>query len=348
MTSYPLSICIPSNRTYQGSRASISSAINFCDLSGSELVVSDNSNDVNKSNFWDNIKLDFFNYNSNTPPEAHHNWYNAQNNSKGLYTCMLSDDDLIFNIENPVVDYRDLYKNDIFGIKPIIKLWTNESGTYRTNSFSITDETAMQRVCSYYKNANGNNTTLFSFYRNNIHHDLMELALCHPTRGGYVDWAFVTALVSSGKILLDTSKLLLYKNTNWTGTQEDIDKKAQKLFEDCGLTERGKLFEDLLGGIDSFIFVARKTSPVNRQEILDAGKNIYALNIRNFCKNYNLKPSKFTEEEGRLIQKLEKTEKFENCLDLSLKIIELLRGDLVSKYIKFYEKSLEKDWCTVA
>ena len=102
MTNYPLSICMPSNRSHQGSRASISTAINFCDLSGSELVVSDNSNDIDKSNMWGNINLDFFKYNSNTPEDTLSNWYDAQTKSNGLYTCMLSDDDLILNIDKPI------------------------------------------------------------------------------------------------------------------------------------------------------------------------------------------------------------------------------------------------------
>lgn len=347
MTNYPLSICMPSNRAHQNSKASISTAINFCELSGSELVVSDNSNDVNKSNLWESIKLNFFNYYSNTPPNELLNWYNAQKKSKGLYTCMLSDDDLILNIDEPQVDYRYLYNSDIIGIKPITKLWNQKAGTYRTNDFSITDETAKQRIHTYYTNAKGNNTTLFSFFRNDIHNDIMKLSLDHPTRGGYTDWAAVCGLVSSGKILLDTSKLLLYKNNNWSGTQEQIDIKVQNLYKKSGLSERGSLFEDLLSGIDSFIYVARKSSPVNRKEIIDAGKYIFESNIISFCKKYNSNPSKFTQEEGKVIQKLQNTEKFQKCLDLSLKVVELLNSDLVNKYLNFYKKSLEVEWGSI-
>ena len=347
MTSYPLSICIPSNKPYQSSRASISSAINFCDLTSSELMVSDNSCDLNKSNFWESIKLDYFNYKSNAPIDGVANWYNAQENSQGLYTCMLSDDDLILNIDNPLVDYRDLYNNGIFGIKPVTKLWNEKIGTYKTNDFSITDETAIQRMHTYYTKANGNNTTLFSFFNSNIHNDLRKLSLEHPTRGGHADWAFVCGLVSSGKILLDTSKLLLYKNTNWFGSQEHISKQVKNLYKKSGLSERGSLFEDLLSAIDSFIFVARKTSPVDRKEIIDAGKYIFKSNVISFCKKYNQEPYKFTEEEGKVIQKLQNTEQFEISLDLSLKIIELLKSDLVPKYLNFYKKSLEIEWGTI-
>ena len=123
MVNYPLSICIPSNREHLNSKATISSALNFCDLSNSELVVSDNSDDIKKSDFWKSIKLDFFNYESDAPLDSNDNWYNAIKNSNGLYTGILSDDDLIMNVDEPEVEYTEVYKNNIFGIKPIIHLW---------------------------------------------------------------------------------------------------------------------------------------------------------------------------------------------------------------------------------
>ncbi len=344
MANYPLSICIPSNREHINSRATISAALNFCDLSNSELIVSDNSDDIKKSKFWDNIKLDFFNYDSDAPFDSNQNWYNALNKSNGLYAGILSDDDLILNVDNPDVDYLDIYKNDIFGIKPIIQLWNKKVGTYTTNNFNISDETASKRIHTYLTKANGNNTTLYSFYKKEIYHDLMQLSLYHPTKGGYADWAFVAGLVSSGKILLDSSKMLLYKNTNWFGTKEYINKQDQGLYKNCGLTERGSLFGGLFRGLDSFIYVARKSSPVNRKELLEAAKYIFQLNVNAFYNKYHLEPSKFTEEEGKAIQKIKDTHNFEDCLDRSLKVIEVFKKELVPGYLNFYQKSLEKDW----
>ena len=52
---------MPSKRSLEESRASISSAIGFCDMTGSELVISDSS-EKNKSEMWNNIPLPFMNY----------------------------------------------------------------------------------------------------------------------------------------------------------------------------------------------------------------------------------------------------------------------------------------------
>ena len=96
MTNFNLSICMPSNRNHNGSRASISSALNFCDLTNSELIVSDNSYDIKKSNFWNNLNLNFLKYEKDAPLESNSNWHNALSKSHGLYAGILSDDDLIY------------------------------------------------------------------------------------------------------------------------------------------------------------------------------------------------------------------------------------------------------------
>ena len=129
------------------------------------------------------------------------------------------------------MEYNEIYNNNILGIKPIIQLWNGSVGAYNINNFNISDDTAKLRLISYLNNANGNNTTLYSFYNKKVFLDLLKLSLSHPTRGGYTDWAFVAGLVSSGKILVDSSKLLLYKNTNWFGTQEYINEQDRKLYE---------------------------------------------------------------------------------------------------------------------
>ena len=131
MNNFNLSICMPSNRDHIESKGSISSALNFCDLTNSELVVSDNSNDIRKSNFWKNLNLNFFKYDAEAPTESNNNWYNALSKSAGLYAGILSDDDLILNIDQPAVEYKEIFNNNVIGIKPIIQLWNETVGTYK-------------------------------------------------------------------------------------------------------------------------------------------------------------------------------------------------------------------------
>ena len=55
------------------------------------------------------------------------------------------------------------------------------------NIFNLDEENSFERVKSYTKLCNGNNTTLYSFFNTDILKEIMELALFHPTRGGYSD-----------------------------------------------------------------------------------------------------------------------------------------------------------------
>ena len=65
MTEYSLSICIPSKRNLEESKDSISSAIGFCDSTNSELVISDNSGNSEKSEMEEKFLFLFMKYMAN-------------------------------------------------------------------------------------------------------------------------------------------------------------------------------------------------------------------------------------------------------------------------------------------
>ena len=345
---YALSISIPSNGKFEESKDSIKSAINFCKLTSSELNISDNSNDKKKINYWKNFQASNIHFLKSKENNSTKNWYNSIKNASGIYTGIVSDDDIIINISNTEVDYKDIYNHNIFGIKPIIQLWNEDVGTYATNQFNLDEENSFQRLLSYTKLNAGNNTTLFSFFNTNILKELMELAIYHPTRGGYSDWSFVSGLVSSGKILHDSSKVLIYKNKNWFGPPDMILKNKVSLYTNCGLTERGILFELFLKALDSFIYITRKNSPVSRKEIIETGKLYFQNLILCFLEKYKNNKGCYSDSEQKYISKLSPSNSFEKNIEISLNILEVFNVNLVNKYLNFYNISLENDWGVVA
>ena len=105
-----LSICIPSNKNLSDSKESISSAIGFCEATNSELIVSDNSNDENKINLWNNLRLPYFKFlPSNNNANWAANWLNGIQNCNSKFTGIVSDDDLILNLSKRLVTLRTVY-----------------------------------------------------------------------------------------------------------------------------------------------------------------------------------------------------------------------------------------------
>lgn len=345
MSNYPLSICIPSKRNLEQSKASISSAIGFCDSTGSELVISDSSGVSNKEEMWKKIPLPFMKYiksDSKKNSNWRDNWYKGIENCSGKFIGVVSDDDIIVNLDDSIIDYKEIDHSDIAGIKPLISLWSSSAGIYKINKFNIDGNTALERVKQYQILAAGNNTTYYSFYKNNILKDIYSLLQHHPTKGGYIDWSITLTCVAAGKVLVDASKLLIYKNNNWFGSQEFINKQACKLYEDCGLGDLGYLMSPLLNALDVFILIMRKKSELALDEKLEAAEYMLDYNLQLFIRNCSHHNEFNTNE---LFKKINTKDNIENKLNKSLAVIESkFSNTLANKYKLFYENALEAKW----
>lgn len=344
MNNNQLSICIPSNRNFIKSKDSISSAIGFCEANNANLVISDNSCDDIKDDFWNKIKLPNLIFDSNSSLNFwSDNWLNGIKKCKSTFTGIVSDDDVITNLGNSKIDYDNVDK-DVIAIKPIISLWNEAVGIYKINNFTIQANTAVERVLEYLKLAAGNNTTYFSFFRTSLLKDIYSLLEHHPTKGGYIDWAITITLIASGKIILDNSKLLIYKNTNWYGDQSFIDNKVQELFKKTKLQNKSHRFERVYRALDCFILLMRESSNLDYQEKLNVAVFLLEINIKFFKEYYESNNEIFSEEEVTIVKKLFSSldikEKICNCLDL----VSIDNSFLKEKYPNFYFKSLGKEW----
>ena len=348
MTEYSLSICMPSKRGFDESRASISSAINFCDSTGSELVISDNSGSSDKSKMWNQILLPFMKYLSNKKNENllwSDNWYNGMKNCSGSFIGIVSDDDILVNIDKSVLEYKDIKYEDIVGIKPIISLWNSQVGVYKQNNFNINANTAVDRIKQYQDSNKGNNTSYFTFYRSKIIKDIFKLLKYHPTQGGYTDWSIVLSCVASGKILVDPTKQLIYRNSNWFGDAVYIKKQISKLYIECGLEEKGVLIASLLDALDSFILIMRESSNLAIDEKLEAAEYVLNTKINQFINNFNITVyHKFPDVIKNKVEILKAENKIDKKLDICLEIISSFFPSLKDKYKKFYKYSTNLEW----
>ncbi len=343
MNDYDLSICIPSKKNYLESKDSISSAIGFCESTKSQLHISDNSEDKDKEEVWSNLRLENLNYIKADKMTATENWYNSVKDADGKYIGICADDDLLVNISKSEVEYFSI-SDEIIAIKPTIQLWTNNRGIYNINNFSLTQLSAIDRLNAYISNCNGNNTTLYSFFKGKVFIDLLEASLSHPIQAGSEDCSFVLALVSSGQVLLDPSKLYIYKNTNWLGTSKEIDNEHKKLYQKVGISERALYFSRLFRALDGLIYIMRKTTPISRIEAVAAGKFIFGINIKLFIEEFCSKKNLYTDSEKYNIHKIKPDFNIEKKLDLVIEILQSFNQDIAKKYVNFYEKVTGNKW----
>ena len=214
------------------------------------------------------------------------NWFEGIKNCSGKFIGVLSDDDILVNIEKSVIDYKEISAPDIVGVKPIISLWASDPGIYKLNKYNIDGATAIERVKQYSIAAGGNNTTYYSFFRGDILKNIYQLLKFHPTKGGYTDWSIVLACVASGKILVDGTKLFIYKNNNWFGDKKYIYNQVNKLYIDSGLGEDGIIVSALLDALDGFILIMRKNSNIDIDQKIEAAELVLNSNIKKFIETH--------------------------------------------------------------
>lgn len=339
----PLTICIPTNRTFELLEPTLLSALNFCETTKSQLILSNNSLDKNKENKLNQFKS------SNVkvfkgPTIGVDNWYNAVKRSESLYTLILCDDDIIFNLTKSKVNYEQARKHNVIGIKPTISLWNKNVGIYKENNFHLDSEDPLERVLNYAKNCSGNNTSMYSFYDTNILKDLLSVFLYHPNRGGYTDWAFMLALASSGKIIHSPKDLLIYRNNNWFDIKSNLIKKERDLYLKAGIGNRGILYSYLFKAIDAFILIFRRNSPISRKILLETAKVVLKRNLNLFLKNFEKNKIYYKNEEIIAISKINiEKDLFTIFYDL-LEVIITFKKDLGDQYKHFYLNAIGEKW----
>lgn len=336
-----LSICIPSNRKLIDSQRSIDSALTFSSQRNNcEISVSDNSGDPEKFLKYSESNNRNLIYSTCDFNESN-NGKNALDKSSGQFVGFMADDDFLIALgpqQNLVHD------KSISGYRPNFAIWEKDLGITRTTNFNIIGKTAKERIQCYFKNSNGNNNTLYSFFRRDLAVDIGDLCAFHPIKAGYYDWAIVLAHASSGNIYSDNSTLYVYDNHNWSGSQNDINLSIKNLLKKGGLNDRAPLFLYLLLAIDSFILISRNTSPLEKFEALDAAMFAFAAYLKTFINAFNTNKSQFTQAEVATINKITETNGLSNLLTSTLNVLEVYNPSLIQPYLDFYFISTGKKW----
>ena len=334
---------MPSNRDFKDSRRSIDSVVNFISQKQNfEFIVSDNSTDINKNNYYSNHSALNFKYLYDSTLNESENWFNSSKNSSGHYIGYIGDDDFLIPVGSSFVYDKNVL---ISGYRPNFVVWEESKGIVSGSNFPIDQVTAKDRVNAYFNNNKGNNNSLFSFIRSDISRSVSVACLNHPLRNaGYYDWAIVLAYVSSGLLLQDNSSIYIYDNRNWSGTNKDIESKIKSLFHRAGLDDRANLFLLLLLALDSFILIGRKSSPIDRHELFDAAQFSLITYTNSFFNFYQNNRNLYHHNEQIVINELHGLNQPLEIMNQLLKILESYNGSLIDPYLFFYSSTVELEW----
>ncbi|OLP58262.1 hypothetical protein BJF93_06500 [Xaviernesmea oryzae] len=270
-----LSLCMPSNRSFARSYSSIETALIFAEKYGCRLIVSDNSEDSEKRDYWIDRSTHLI-YLTPGACDVDSNVRNTLTHVDTPFLMMLGDDDEIFLRDDVMpIDLARLPAN-VVGVRPQTFLWTVPDGIRQSESFEILSEGSEGRFREYNVKAMGNNTIYYSIIRSNALRDILNIFTKHPAQGGYIDWAIVFTLLAVGKMVFDPAILFRYDWERWS-TVEGIEQANKSLFTAAGLTNVDDVFEPLLRFMDIHCFLqlaSLEISPADREAALNANSRM--------------------------------------------------------------------------
>ncbi len=347
MPKHLLSIGMPSNRDLASSAKAISSARDYCRAEGHQFVVSDNSGDTAKEKeYAAAFQGGHLHYIKSPPCNVLENWQRAFEATDGEFVLMMGDDDSFFSFAPP----PDLGKveSHVAAIKPAIVAYTTTQGPLKLDNKSALSQNAAERIVGNLNSSGTMNLGFFSFWRRDILKSVMDLWMIHhPTKGAYADWAAMNGLISSGTAIMNPSVCYFYNLQNWAGTQKEINAEVDRHYVNAGLPAGSGDYQALFIGIDSFIFVGRKDSPVPAQEREQAATTCLSLYLRDFLRHFpDSSHHKNAKEITALSQKLVGNDSVEKIFNAMSDVLDAIRPNLGREYRDYYAFAIGKPWGT--
>lgn len=338
---------MPSHRDLPSSATAIQSALGFCRKEGLQFVLSDNSQDPAKEKEYAALQRDGFQYIKSPPCGLIENWQQTFEAADGEFILMMGDDDTLFGFA-PQQDDLCKVQDDVVAIKPSLFAYAETKGVLKTDITPILSSTAQQRITENLKNSSGTNLGFFSFWRKSVIKSVMDLWMIHhPTKGAYGDWAVMHGLISSGKAVMHPSLCYFYNLQNWFGPPEKISTEVDRHYVNAGLSPGSGAYQLLFIGIDSFIFIGRKDSPVPDKEREQAATACLSFYLQGYLKNIPQTSSHPNAQDiAALSRKLIGNTTVEQIFNVISDILDAIRPGLGRQYRDYYAFAIGKPWGT--
>ncbi|WP_438747783.1 hypothetical protein [Pararhizobium sp. O133] len=332
-----LSICMPSNRDLSRSRKSIESALAYAMRVGAQLIVSDNSGDLEKRVFFEGRSSNL-RYIVSPDQDASANWMRALSGADTPFLLPMGDDDEIRFVDGrEPIDLAGL-PADVAGVRPTTEIWTASGGTLTTETFTIDSMAPDERLAEYNRKAEGNNSIYYSIFRTDLFVPTMRLFVeAHPTNGGYCDWAIVLSLFTAGRMLHDPSLVYRYDLGPWAN---DLAEMQASQYRKVGLPEETGNFLTFLMFLDLHIFSLRPSLPLLPEE----RRRVLMMNCRvllaDFLRQVPQSPEKYDETVTYIAGLIAAERNIDSIIQLSILLTDCIQPGLKDRYVRFLQAAL--------
>ncbi|MVA70424.1 glycosyltransferase [Agrobacterium vitis] len=334
-----LTICMPSHRPLDGSRAAIDSALAFCEARDALLVVSDNSGDAAKKAYLQALSPRLT-YVASEAQTAFANMFNAVEAASTPFIMPMGDDDeILAEADQAPFDLDDL-PFDYVGVLPVTESFLQRSETGSVQAFALEEYDPGERMLAYLQNSPTNNGGFYSILRREVWLATMDLFLrSHPTQAATCDWAVALSLFSTGKMAHDPSIRYRYNAAKWADKAQ-IDAERKVMLLEAGLPESAVHYEMLLLFLDVFVLINRVGSPLSIDERQRLGKFTVNRFLGSFIKEVADSPELYAEGVTGLAEMaLEETDSFTQ-FQIAMLMAERLQPGLKDKYVAFIQASI--------
>ena len=334
-----LTICMPSNRDLEKSRAAITSALAYCEARDALLVVCDNSGDAAKQAAWEGASPRLI-YRQTPGTDANANFLAALRTAETEFVLLMGDDDEIRSDPDvPLFDFAAL-PADFMGVRPKTEVFSSRQGVFRVKSFSILAEQAGDRLIEYNEACDGDNSAFYSIFRREPYVALMGFYTDkHPTKGGYCDWALSLSLFGYGRMAYDPGTVFRYNYDQWETTAL-LDDKTRDIYSKAGLPADAKRYEMLLMFLDVFIFLARRDSPLAPEQALHGLTVAAGMMLNGFIRRVDAAPHLYDESIRYIVDLAREERDIGSRFQLGLAMTEYVQPGLKDRYVAFYKLAM--------
>lgn len=334
-----LTICIPSNRNLEDSRAAIESALAVCEARDAMLVISDNSGDEAKKALWQG-KSERIRYFESQAPTALDNMMFAVQAADTPFIVPMGDDDrIIAEAGVEPVDLSDL-PFDYVGVFPVSEVFLSADELGPRNAFALEQDDASERLLSYMQLKLQHNAGFYAIFRREVWLSTFDLfSRFHPNRADFCDWALSATLFTSGKMACDLSLRYQYNYSKWL-TTELIEARRKAMFADAGLPEKAMHYERLFQFLDVFVLVNRVGSPLAIDERQRLGKAAVQIIFGSFIATVADNSDLYEEGVASLAEMVLEEEDSFVQFQLGLLMAERVQPGLKDKYVDFIKASV--------